>query len=62
MLEHIDERDVSIDLVEEVREDAARNLSCYAAAAKAWYGNKLAPRHFVLGDMVLWRTLSLGKL
>ncbi|KAF0934652.1 hypothetical protein E2562_026141 [Oryza meyeriana var. granulata] len=62
MPEHADEREVSIDLVEEVREGAARNLSRYAAATKAWYDNKLAPRYFVPGDMLLRHALSLGKL
>ncbi|KAF0922064.1 hypothetical protein E2562_024015 [Oryza meyeriana var. granulata] len=61
MPEHADEREVSIDFVEEVREDAARNLCRYAMATKEWYDNKLAPRHFVPGDMVLRRTPSLGK-
>ncbi|KAF0896892.1 hypothetical protein E2562_029580 [Oryza meyeriana var. granulata] len=60
--EHADERGVSIDLVKEIREGAAGNLSRYAAATKAWYDNKLLPRHFVLGDMVLRRALSPGKL
>ncbi|KAF0930921.1 hypothetical protein E2562_037133 [Oryza meyeriana var. granulata] len=31
-------------------------------ATKARYDNKLAPRHFISGDMVLWHALSPGKL
>ncbi|KAF0933865.1 hypothetical protein E2562_019312 [Oryza meyeriana var. granulata] len=50
MPEHMDE------------EDTAKNLCHYATATKAWYDNKPAPRHFVPGDMVLWRTPSPGKL
>ncbi|KAF0889590.1 hypothetical protein E2562_028681 [Oryza meyeriana var. granulata] len=62
LLEHADERGVSIDLVEEVREGTVGKLSRYATATKAWYDNKLAPCHFVPGDMVLRRALILGKL
>ncbi|KAF0909589.1 hypothetical protein E2562_038081 [Oryza meyeriana var. granulata] len=62
MPKHADEREVSIDFVKEVREDATRNLCRYAMATKAWYDNKLAPRHFVPGDMVLQCTTSLAKL
>ncbi|KAF0929053.1 hypothetical protein E2562_015168 [Oryza meyeriana var. granulata] len=48
--------------VEEVREEATRSLCRYAAVTKAWYDNKLSPRHFVPGDMVLRCGLSPGKL
>ncbi|KAF0926062.1 hypothetical protein E2562_020738 [Oryza meyeriana var. granulata] len=57
MPEHVDKLQVSINLVEEVRENAARN-----AATKAWYDSKLAPRHFIPDDMVLRRALNPRKL
>ncbi|KAF0917049.1 hypothetical protein E2562_016348 [Oryza meyeriana var. granulata] len=58
----MDERSVSVDLIDEARGQAAQNLDCYITAKKMWFNTKLAPRSFAPGDMVLRRALNPGKL
>ncbi|KAF0895067.1 hypothetical protein E2562_006779 [Oryza meyeriana var. granulata] len=58
----MDERSVSIDLIDEARGQAAQNLDRYITATKAWFNTKLAPRSFAPRDMVLRQVLNSGKL
>ncbi|KAF0920627.1 hypothetical protein E2562_035914 [Oryza meyeriana var. granulata] len=58
----MDEWNVSVDLIDEARGQAAQNLDHYITTTKAWFNTKLAPRSFAPGDMVLRRALNPRKL
>lgn len=51
-----------MDLIEETREAAAKNLRKYGAVTQLWYNKKVAPKAFRPGDVVLRCALSPGKL